>query len=247
MSSLALKMKAQLEANGELVDLANVETGWFAFNPNTWSKRIERCKELGRVSPNLVVYRTRADEERDHHVIPYECLYAHSRVIEAAENDTYRWNLTLASDRLLVTHRKGYEPVAKSLAARLIVEESDSEADKIVAFERVNLRTKAYEEIVEGIARESVVLSRTRSAALRREALKLSGGICAACGVNFSLLLSGLGYRALQAHPKKQLALIETPEATSLADLAVVCANCHAIIHTDPKKAIPVEELRNEW
>lgn len=247
--SLVSRMKADLEELGEYVVLANVETGWFAINPKTWKNRIERCKGLGRAGPNLIVYRTRSGEERDHHVVPFGVIASmlSTDSLKQQKNGTYRWNLTLSNDRLHATHRIGYEPVEKYLASRLATEVETPDHDSNIASELVNLRTRSFEGIVEGIARESIVLSRTRSAALRREALKLSSGICEGCGVNFSALLNGRGLRALQVHHKKQLALRETPEATALVDLAVVCANCHAIIHTDPRVAIPVEELRDEW
>ena len=249
MPSLASNSRATLEELGECVVLANLETGWFAINPNTWEKRLQRCKSLGRIGPNLIVYRTLSGEERDHHVVPYEVIapMLSADSLKQQKNGAHRWNLTLANDRLHVSHRKGYERVEKFLASRLATEAEAPSGDLTIASELVHLRTKSFEGIVEGIARESIVLSRTRSAALRREALRLSRGICEGCGLNFSTLLNGRGLRALQVHHKKQLALRETPEATSLDDLAVVCANCHAIIHTDPRAAMAVEELKDEW
>ncbi len=251
MSSLVSREKEKLEALGEYVVLANLESGWFAINPSTWEKRVERCKGLSRSGPNLIVYRTRSDEERDHHVIPYAVIapLLASDSLKLQKNGAYRWNLTLANDRLHVSHRSGYERVEKYLASRLATEHESSEAEgqSNIVTDLVNLRTKSFEGIVEGIARESIVLSRTRSAVLRREALRQSRGICEGCGLNFSTLLNGRGLRALQVHHKQQLALRDTPEATAIGDLAVVCANCHAIIHTDPKAAMPVEELKEEW
>ena len=174
MPSLVSSLKTKLEEQGECVVLANLESGWFAINPNTWKRRIERCKGLGRIGPNLIVYRTRSGEERDHHVVPYEVIASmlSADSLKLQKNGTYRWNLTLANDRLHVSHRKGYESAERFLASRLIVEESVPDGDSGIASERVSLRTKSYEGIVEGIARESIVLSRSRSAALLREALK---------------------------------------------------------------------------
>jgi hypothetical protein len=249
MSSLAAELKTQLEERGDYVVLANLESGWFAINPNTWKKRLARSRANGRMGPNLVVYRTKSGEHRDHHAIPYEVI-APMLVPESLrlqKNGTYRWNCTLANDQLHVSHRQGYEPVEKYLAGTLLVEPQSSEPGRDITVGKVNIRTRSYEGIVEGIAHESIVLSRTRSATLRREALRLSCGVCEGCGVDFSLVLNGRGLRALQVHHKKQLSLRETPEATSLTDLAVVCANCHAIIHTDPMKAMPVEILAKAW
>ena len=250
MPSLVMRSKDALEKAGECVVLANLESGWFAINPNTWKRRTERCLELGRDGPNLVVYRTESGEERDHHAIPYGVVLPllSPESLKLQKNGTYRWNLTLSNDRLHVSHRKGYANVAKYLANPLVTEaDPDGGLSSLIEKERVVLRTRSYEGIIEGITRESVVLSRSRSSILRREAVRLSEGICACCGVDFSLLLNGRGLRALQVHHTKQLALRDSPEATSLEDLAVVCANCHAIIHTDPKAALSVEALCKEW
>ncbi len=51
----------------------------------------------------------------------------------------------------------------------------------------------------------------------------------------------------LQVHHKLQLALQDFPILTSPDDLAVVCANCHAIIHSDSKKAMSIEVLKGIW
>ena len=248
MPSLAQHMKSQLEDQGEYVVLANLESGWFAINPNTWKKRLEHAKAMGRPGPNLVVYRTRSDEERDHHLVSFDVIapMLSDESLKLQKNGTYRWNLTLVDDRLHVSHRKGSVSVAAGLAARLLGED-EVNPEGGVERERISLRTRSYEGIVEGIARESAVLSRSRSSALRRESFRQSGGICTCCGVDFSEVLNGRGLRALQVHHTRQLALRDTPEATLLSDLAVVCANCHAIIHTDPKQAMLVEELREAW
>ena len=98
---------------------------------------------------------------------------------------------------------------------------------------------------VEGIAREITVTERSRSDALRRAALKRAKGVCEACGTDYSKLLGGLGERVLQVHHRQQLSLADEPKVNGLDDVAVVCANCHLMIHADISKAIPVEELRH--
>ena len=98
--------------------------------------------------------------------------------------------------------------------------------------------------VVEGIAREVTIMAHSRSRELRAVALERSSGVCEACCVDFSALLGGLGVRALQVHHRHQLALLDEPVINTVGDLAVVCANCHAVLHTDPMNAIPVERLR---
>lgn len=97
---------------------------------------------------------------------------------------------------------------------------------------------------LEGVRTEVVTYKQGRSRALRDRALARSNGICKVCRVNYSALLDGRGVRVLQVHHRKQLAATDRPQLTKLSDLAVVCANCHLLIHMDSKKALSVEKLR---
>jgi hypothetical protein len=85
---------------------------------------------------------------------------------------------------------------------------------------------------------------RKRDQRLRRAALDASNGVCAVCDVDYSKVLNGKGARVLQAHHKRQLSQSDKPKLNTPADLAVVCANCHALIHMNPKKALTITSLR---
>jgi len=85
---------------------------------------------------------------------------------------------------------------------------------------------------------------RKRDLRLRQAALDDSGGVCAVCDVNYSKVLGGKGIRVLQVHHKRQLSQLTAPQLNTPDDLAVVCANCHALIHLNPKKAMPINSLR---
>ncbi len=74
---------------------------------------------------------------------------------------------------------------------------------------------------------------------IRRAALEKAHGVCAVCGTDYSLVLDGLGLHVLQVHHRKQ-----GTQANTIEDLAIVCANCHQMIHSDKTNAMPVEELR---
>jgi hypothetical protein len=104
------------------------------------------------------------------------------------------------------------------------------------------LKPRDIESAPEGIASEAK--SRHRNAALRQAARTRSNGDCAACGTNFLQLAGGLGLRCLVVHHTKQLKDRDQPEETKLSDLAVVCANCHMMIHANPDRALSVAELR---
>jgi hypothetical protein len=97
---------------------------------------------------------------------------------------------------------------------------------------------------LEGLMTETVRYSRRRSGLLRAEALRRAGGVCAACGRQYSTYLDGLGERVLQVHHRRQLAATDVPRLTRSSDLAVLCANCHALVHSNPQRSLPVERLR---
>jgi predicted HNH restriction endonuclease len=41
--------------------------------------------------------------------------------------------------------------------------------------------------------------------------------------------------------------LEDAPSLTRIDDLAVVCANCHALIHVDLSKCMSIDTLRSRW
>jgi len=97
---------------------------------------------------------------------------------------------------------------------------------------------------IEGLRTETVTYARGRSRQLRDLAFANSEGVCCVCNVDYSSLLDGKGVRVLQVHHRKQLATSDVPRLTNLKDLAVVCANCHLLIHMNPKRALSVEALK---
>ena len=84
----------------------------------------------------------------------------------------------------------------------------------------------------------------TRSRKLRDAAYKAAIGVCCVCDSEFSNVLGGRGVRVLQVHHCKQLSARKAPSVTKLSDLAVVCANCHLLLHLDSGKALSVSKLR---
>jgi predicted HNH restriction endonuclease len=97
---------------------------------------------------------------------------------------------------------------------------------------------------IEGLRTETVRYVSSRSKKLRDLAMAKSDGICCVCETDYTTLLEGKGVRVLQVHHRQQIAANEAPVLTGLSDLAVVCANCHILIHMNPKKALRIEELR---
>ena len=57
-------------------------------------------------------------------------------------------------------------------------------------------------------------------------------------------MAGGKGEKCLVVHHKKQLKDIDQPVETRVSDLAVVCANCHMMIHVNRDKALTLAQLR---
>ena len=100
------------------------------------------------------------------------------------------------------------------------------------------------ERAMEGATTEA--RSRYRNAKLRESALQQARGVCEGCGVNFWKKSGGLGRHCLVVHHKNQLKDRDEPRETKLSELAVVCANCHMMIHADPQRAMKLSELRKK-
>ena len=102
----------------------------------------------------------------------------------------------------------------------------------------------------EGAERMALVRHRKREQALREakiaEAKKLGDGRLkckvSGCGFDFEAVYGELGRDYAQVHHLKPLGDRTTPSETKLADLAIVCANCHAMIHRGGK-CRPLENL----
>jgi Zn finger protein HypA/HybF involved in hydrogenase expression len=243
--SVVENLRKDLERSGEYVVRANISSGWFAVFPRTWQIRTDAAKRNGREGPTLIVYRTNSGDPRDYYAIPYDVvrdLLVGDTITHSEVNGSRRWNLTLKSGRLHVTHQPGTTDVSGYHGVPLIVERNGS-----LALGDVHLAFDERFTILEGIARELTVTARSRSRKLRGLALRRSRGICEACGTDYSALLEGKGIHVLQVHHRRQLALQDVPKLTSPDDLAVVCANCHAIIHADCLNAMSVETLSEQW
>jgi hypothetical protein len=103
----------------------------------------------------------------------------------------------------------------------------------------------ADESDIEGLRSEFRATRTKRSRRLRNRAFDMAGGVCAACRKDFTKCLGGRGIRVLQVHHRQQLSARDTPAVTKLADLVVVCANCHLLLHLDSHEALGIQELRN--
>jgi predicted HNH restriction endonuclease len=95
---------------------------------------------------------------------------------------------------------------------------------------------------LEGETYKKEAVFRSRNRALIQAKKANSDYRCEVCGFNFEATYGEIGHGYIVAHHLKLIA--SGPSKTTLDEIALVCANCHAMIH---KKAepLPIEELRS--
>jgi hypothetical protein len=82
-------------------------------------------------------------------------------------------------------------------------------------------------------------------AAKRAEVLRTTGKLaCVVCGFNFQAVYGILGDGFCEVHHLTPLSAADGEVATRLEDLAVVCANCHRMIHRG-QQVLSIQELKD--
>lgn len=105
------------------------------------------------------------------------------------------------------------------------------------------------EEASEGrlLTRQHMMRERNRRLAetKRKQAMRSTGGlICEACGFDFEARYGDRGHGFVECHHTKPLATLEEGQKTHVSDLALVCANCHRIIHR-ARPWLSIAQLKN--
>jgi 5-methylcytosine-specific restriction enzyme A len=100
----------------------------------------------------------------------------------------------------------------------------------------------------EGAVLTKVHLVRERDSTIskkkKEQVLKATGALrCEACGFDFNQRYGPLGAGFVECHHDKPVSQMQPGEKTRLADLRLVCANCHRMLHRS-RPWITVEQLR---
>lgn len=87
--------------------------------------------------------------------------------------------------------------------------------------------------------------SRPLVEAKKRQAVAEGGGLrCEACGFDFEAVYGERGRGFVEVHHKRPLHTLTAESTTKLDDLALVCANCHRMIHA-AAPWLTVEDVRS--
>lgn len=85
-----------------------------------------------------------------------------------------------------------------------------------------------------------------RSKSNRLRKLQESDGECECCRVNLRAMFAGPGDRGLEVHHRRPLSSNPGDQVqTALSDLAVLCATCHRLVHTD--KDLRIDVIAARW
>ena len=209
--------RKQLESIGDYVTRANIN--WFAVFPDKLAEMEQTASENGRES-HLIVYRTRSDDARDHHVIPISILsemFTADALTHSETNGSIRWNTTLRDNILRVSHNEHSVDVSKYFALPLAIElSSDESYSPSRSFDILPPPTQRIATTVYRILRDTEI------------AIKLKKDYdyrCQICGHTIEL---PDGSRYAEAHHIRPLGTPHSgPDCTE--NLIVLCPNHHAM------------------
>ncbi len=212
--SVAHNNRHQLESLGEYVTRANVD--WFAVFPDKLAELENVAAANGRAS-NLIVYRMRSDNERDHHVIPLSELselLSENTLTHSHVNGSVRWNVTLKDHLVRVSHSDLSVDVERYFSVPLLVELSgpDDEPTRPIDLEPPSRVTATTYRI----------LRDTPAARLLKADHKYR---CQICGITIEL---SDGTKYAEAHHVRPLGRPhDGPDVRE--NMVVLCPNHHAM------------------
>jgi 5-methylcytosine-specific restriction protein A len=138
------------------------------------------------------------------------------------------------------------DPSRCEQVARAIIASLDTQQDR-AAYANEDLDQES-DEAPEGrlLTRQHLARERSRSLVERKKkkVIEETGRLeCEACGFDFATRYGKRGTGFIECHHTRPLASLAEGHKTHVKDLAVVCANCHRIIHRG-KPWLTVEELK---
>lgn len=99
---------------------------------------------------------------------------------------------------------------------------------------------------VEGKHSEKIVRSYERNRKLRVKAIKIHGFKCIVCGFDFKEVYGKIGEHFIEVHHLKPVSTFKCEiEVDPELDMAVVCCNCHRMIHRDKNNILSIKELED--
>ena len=108
----------------------------------------------------------------------------------------------------------------------------------------INSSFSEQEKFVEGGIQEVTLELRKRNPKLKFLAIEKYGENCQVCGFNFGEFYGEIGEGYIELHHLEPLSNRYSEAETSVEDVALVCANCHRILHRNGAKPLSITELQ---
>lgn len=116
----------------------------------------------------------------------------------------------------------------------------DEQADEELSFEASAYEGKPILRLHFSRERDSKIVEKKKNLVLN-----LTGKLeCEICSIDFERIYGKLGRGFAECHHKKPLSLREKNEETALDDLAIVCSNCHRMLHRK-RRWLTLDDLRD--
>jgi len=125
------------------------------------------------------------------------------------------------------------------------IEELGIVDEKMSPSEEEEVTSYFVEDRDEGKIRKCYTTLYERNPTNRRDAVKIHGTVCQACGFDFEKTYGEIGKDYIEVHHIKPLSEGEGPvKVNAETDLICVCANCHRMIHRRKDKVLSLKELQ---
>ncbi|MDP8245994.1 MAG: HNH endonuclease [Candidatus Hinthialibacter antarcticus] len=118
------------------------------------------------------------------------------------------------------------------------------QSNEILSFEselKLEKKAQKQQEVLEGEKYKAEIEFRRRNSGVILAKKANSDFRCEVCGFSFEEKYGTIGDEYIIAHHLNPISMGE--QLTTLDDIALVCANCHAMVHTK-NPPIPIDELR---
>lgn len=148
-----------------------------------------------------------------------------------------------------VLNRKEYGSELIKSVREPIEDDTDENTEKRLYVVDEALKSKSP-DVLEGRERvkEAVFISKSRNRKIVDEKKRNSNYTCEVCGFNFEKMYGGIGKKFIVAHHLRPIGIRgEKGEITRQEDIALVCENCHRMLHIRGPHKSPygLEELKN--
>lgn len=217
---------------------------YFRINPLHASEKTQEIQELSRLLNELPLKVMRMDEQRFRNpygvhmklqnFLRFDPNYKGVGLTKGGHLEEEIWNE-------YSTNRKALTITASAIRATF----------NTLSPEQVEAEIASNEDMcMEGALLTALHRRRERSPSVtkkkKRAVLEASGVLaCEVCGFDFKQRYGVLGEGFAECHHTISLSSLGGARATQLKDLAIVCANCHRIIHRT-KPMLALDQLKSE-